>query len=102
VPPAQRHVAQPARKADKKDPAVARRVGKFWERMPERQVLYALHPGIVQLRNGLNRLYYLQLTVQSNDFASFYTCFNRNKTHPFRCQWIAGLGFESGWCAAQA
>ncbi|HQS98225.1 hypothetical protein [Novosphingobium sp. 17-62-19] len=43
--------ADPPRIQAKKDPAVARRVGKFWERMPERQDLYALHTGFVQLRN---------------------------------------------------
>jgi hypothetical protein len=52
-------VAPPGTQA-KKDPAVARRVGKFWERMPERQVLYALHTHIVQLRNDRDWLQFLQ------------------------------------------
>ena len=86
----------------KKDPAVARRVGKFWERMPERQDLYALHRGFVQMRNDQDWLYFLQPKPQTYDFVQISNCFIRNKTHPFCCQLFASSGCESGWCAAQA
>ncbi|MFY7837540.1 MAG: hypothetical protein ACOVQ0_14800, partial [Novosphingobium sp.] len=80
----------------KKDPAVARRVGKFWERMPERQDLYAPHTGFVQLRNDQTWLHFLQFSLQVFDLRHLYACFIRNDTNPFRSQWIAQIGFESG------
>jgi hypothetical protein len=43
----------------KKGPAVTGRAGKFWERMPERHDLYALHTNIVQVRNKRLQLPFL-------------------------------------------
>ncbi|WP_143004984.1 hypothetical protein [Novosphingobium aromaticivorans] len=74
----------------KKDPAVARRVGKFWERMPERQNLYATHPVFVQVRNEKSSLQFLQFMGQIAEILEILGCFRRNQTGPFGSQLIAG------------
>jgi uncharacterized membrane-anchored protein len=58
-------------RATKKGPIVADRAWKFWERMPERPVLYAEITDIVQVRNRFIRVQKLQRMMHNNVSSCF-------------------------------